>query len=263
MDKQTSDSQTEGLDTPGTGLPMSQNKKWDWRVIVLELVIVFVGLFAALQLDSFRDQQEFQAAQNRHLFRMSQELESYLENTESTRTFLEENFLAVSHVHASLQAGEILNGDEKQFEKGIIYFAHLPSNPLPRASYEEMVASGMFSALESEELKTAISDLYSLHGFVEKNFAWWREGALSFEDELASWVDYYDESPLSGEEGFLSGEPERRVRYDFDELAANRRAKNGFYWARDSVSDWLAFTGFLRTSAQKTNELITQELDKH
>jgi hypothetical protein len=253
--------QNTGMNAPGAGLPLSQNKRWNWRVIVLELVIVFVGLFAALQLDSYRDQQAFEATQHRHLLRMSQDLETYLGFTASTLEFLQENFQAVSHVSASLEAGEIINGDEKKFEMGVIYFAHLPSSPLPRASYDEMVASGMFSALESEELKKAISDLYSMHDFVEKNFTWWRDGALRFEEELASWVDYYDEAPLTEKTGFLLNEPERRIRYDFEEMANERRVRNGFYWARDSVSDWLKFTEILNEDAAQVNVLIKQQLD--
>jgi hypothetical protein len=253
--------QDSGMNTPGAGLPISQNNRWDWRVIVLELVIVFVGLFAALQLDSYRDQQAFKAAQHRHLLRMSQELENYLEFTKDTQTFLRENHEAVTHVSSSLQAAEILNGDEALFQKGVIYFAHLPSNPLPRASYEEMVASGMFSALESEELKKAISGLYSMHEFVETNFEWWRDGALRFEEELASWVDYYDEAPLGDETGFLFNEPERRIRYDFEALAKERRIRNGFYWARDSVSDWYEFTERLRDHAADVDVLIKQQLE--
>jgi len=36
--------------------------------------------------------------------------------------------------------------------------------------------------------------------------------------------------------------PERRVRFDFDELAANRRMRNGFYWAKDIHSNGLAWS---------------------
>ena len=33
--------QTTAMQTPGPGLPVSQTSKWDWRIMVLELVIVF------------------------------------------------------------------------------------------------------------------------------------------------------------------------------------------------------------------------------
>jgi hypothetical protein len=248
------------MQTPGAGLPVSQDRKWDWRVVVLELVIVFVGLFAALQLDSYRDQQEFRAAQQRYLVRMKEDLAEYLVSTEYVQNFLEYNYKAVSYVSDSLQAGKIPGGDTELFERGVIYFAHLPSNPLPRSAYEEMVASGMFSALESEELKKAISLLFSTHEFTEQNFRWWREGALNFENELASAIEYYDDPGVVLEEGFLQGEPIRRVRYDFSELANNRQVRNGFYWAKDSVNDWLSFTIMLRESAADVEALIEQQL---
>jgi hypothetical protein len=253
--------QQSNLDEPAAGLPVSQSNKWDWRVVLLELFIVFVGLFAALQLDSYRDEREFREAQSRHLVRLKEDLEEYLVNTEDVLEFLQYNSRAVSHVSASLQAGKIQDEDIELFEFGVIFFAHLPSNPLPRASYEEMVASGMFSALDSEELKQAISRLFSLHEFMESNFRWWREGALEFEGQMSAFVDHYEDPDLSYELGFLEEEIGRRVRFDFDELANSRVVRNGFYWAQDSVSDWLVFTEFVRTSASDVRNRIEHQLN--
>ena len=132
------------------------------------------GLFAALQLENYREARAFREAQHRYLLRMQEELAEYLEAVVHVEEFLVANQRATSHVSRSLQAGEILENDTELFEFGVIYFAHLPSNPLPRATYEEMVASGMFSALESEELKRTISSLFSLHEFTETNFRWCR-----------------------------------------------------------------------------------------
>jgi len=250
------------MQEPGEGLPLSQNRKWDFRVILLELVIVFVGLFAALQLENFREQRAFIEAQERILVRMQEDLEEFLSTSEMYEDFQEYLTAAVSHVHDSLVAGEILSGNTELFEHGIIFFAHLPTLPLPRSTYEEMVASGMFSALDSEGLKKEISRLFFYHDFVESNFEWWRTGTLEFESVMEEWVEYYsDENPPPDLE-FLSRDPNRRVRYDFDELSANLRIRNGFYWAQDSARDWWMFTRDLRQIASRVNEMILEELNR-
>lgn len=231
----------------------------DWRVLTVELLVVFIGLFAALQLDNYRDQQRFEEAQQRYLSRMHGDLADYLEWTAGMMNMLEYNKRAVDHVYESLKAGEIINGDTGLFERGVIYFAHLPSLPLPRSSYEEMVASGMFTALESEDLQSAISQLYSWDESALSNFSWWRVGPMNFQRRLMGFVEYYDDPGEIAGNGIVQNEPIRRVSYDFEVLASDPSFRNGFYWARDSVSDWLSFLQSTRNEAEKVMQLIENQ----
>jgi hypothetical protein len=244
----------------GIGFAAARRGHWNWRDIALELAIVFVGLFAALQLDTYNDQRNFREAQHRYLERLQQELVEYRETASDQLRFTLEFHRSVAHVSDSFVAGEIIDGDTYKFERGLIYVGHLPSNPLPRTSYNEMVAAGMFTALESEALKRAISDLYSVHDFTEENFTWWREGALALEAYLYDFVEYYDDDGPPLNEGVAKNEPERRVRFNFDELAANRRIRNGFYWAKDIHSDWAEWSRDLLDFATNADNLILQEL---
>ncbi|MDX1556806.1 MAG: hypothetical protein R3212_12320, partial [Xanthomonadales bacterium] len=165
----------------------------DWRVLTIELMVVFIGLFAALQLDNYRDQQRFEQAQQRYLMRMHEDLVDYLQWTEGMMSFLEWNKTAVDHVFASLEAGHIIDNDTESFEYGLIYFAHLPSLPLPRSTYDEMVASGMFTALDSQNLQQAISQLFSKEDMVKSNFEWWRVEPVGFGRRLHELVTFYDD----------------------------------------------------------------------
>jgi hypothetical protein len=240
---------------------MSQNKKWDWRVIALELLIVFVGLFAALQLDSYRDGRSFAQAQQRYLLRLGEDIAGYLDTMGPRLAFLEQNRVAVQHVADSLQANELLGGETELFERGLIYVGHLPTSPLPRGAYDEMVASGMFAALESEPLKQAVSELYALSEFASANFAWWRNPVLDLEQELIGHVEYYTEPGEVNQDAFVSQEPRRRVRYDFDSLAGNLRIQNGFYWAADVSGDWQSASLALADRARSVEAEIQRALD--
>jgi hypothetical protein len=239
---------------------MKVNREINWKTLFFELVIVFVGLLAALQVDEYRDRRAFEAAQNRYLERLHDDLVAYLDRTESTVEFLGKTRDAVNHVWASIQAGEIVNGDTEQFEHGLIYIGHLPSNPLPRGAYDEMVASGMFSALESNELQHAISQLFSTHDFVETNFAWWRDNFLHTERYIYELVQFSDGE---GETILMTdtlAEPNRRVAYDFDQLSGDLGFRNGIYWARDVRSDWVEWVTQLRTQAEQVRRLLRGEL---
>lgn len=89
---------------------MKTTREINWKTLFFELVIVFVGLLAALQVDEYRDRRVFEAAQQRYLERMHDDLVTYLEKTESTVQFMEQTREAVDHVWASIEAGEIVGG---------------------------------------------------------------------------------------------------------------------------------------------------------
>ena len=120
--------------------------KLDWRSLGAELIIVFIGLFAALQLDDWRQQRDIREAETRYLERLRDDLQGFLAFSSQTLPDLERNRDAVLHVYESLAAGRILDDDVRQFEIGLIYVGHLPAIQMHRSAYDEMVASGMFCA---------------------------------------------------------------------------------------------------------------------
>jgi hypothetical protein len=234
----------------------------NWRPLLFELVIVFVGLLAALQVDDYRQQREFRQAQQRYLVRLHEDLGLYLRDTEQIFDFLVEARDATNYVWDSIQAGELIGNDRRTFEKGLIYMGHLPSNPLPRSAYDEMVASGMFSALESVELQRAISRLFATHAFMESNFAWWRENVLYDERYIDELVDFYDDPGEPVDRAGMFSEPVRRVDFDLAALATDRVFRNSIYWARDTRSDWVEWNTRLRTQALEVSALLEAELAK-
>jgi hypothetical protein len=241
--------------------PMRVIREINWKTLFFELVIVFIGLLAALQVDDYRDRRAFEVAQTRYLERLRDDLAAYLGQTESTVEFLNDTRDAVDHIWASIEAGEIIDGNIEQFEHGLIYMGHLPSNPLPRGAYDEMVASGMFSALQSNELQRAISQLFSTHDFVETNFSWWRDSFLHTERYVFGLLQF---SYGEGEAVLMNdtlAEPKRHVSFDFDQLAGDMKFRNGIYWARDVRSDWVEWVTELRTQSEQVRRLLVDALE--
>lgn len=233
--------------------------KLNWRSLGAELVIVFVGLFAALQLDDWRQQREFREAETRYLERLRDDLQGFLAFSDDMLPFLERNGDAVLHVYQSLAAGRILEDDVTRFERGLIYVGHLPAIQMHRTAYDEMVASGMFARLGSETLRREIAALYATQVVVDKNFSWWRRSVGELEVELLPLVTLYSEDETETLFGFIE-EPVRRVKFDFDELAANLTLRNGYYWAADTHSDWVLWTGRLTEQAERALAVMDEEL---
>jgi hypothetical protein len=232
----------------------------EWGALATELVVVFVGLFAALQVDDWRDRRAHAATETLYLRRLSEDLKSYISDTETIMPFLQRNHRAVEHVSASFEAGHILRGDTALFELGLIYVGHLPTIDRPRAAYDEMVASGMFARLGSLDLQKAVSNLYATQAAVESNFSWWRNQPLELERDLAPFVQHYSTGMAKGQVGLTLNEPERHIRFDFEQLRSKPEIRNGYYWATDTHSDWVEWSGKLLGLARTAEALVAKEL---
>lgn len=234
----------------------------NWRNLLAELLVVFVGLFAALQLDDWRQQREFRDAETRYLVRLQEDLQGFLDFSGNMLPFLQGNFEAVRHVNDSLAAGRILEGDARKFEAGLIYVSHLPALQIHRAAYDEMVASGMFARLRSEQLKRDVAELYATQGVVEKNFSWWRNAVEILSDRISTRVILYSDGKIEKSGPLYSDSPGRRAEFDFDELREDAAIRNGFYWATDTHSDWVNWTTRLTQQARTAITVLEEELAK-
>jgi hypothetical protein len=239
---------------------MKRLSNLNWRNLLAELLVVFVGLFAALQLDDWRQQREFHDAETRYLIRLQEDLQGFLDFSGNILPFLEENFEAVQHVNESLAAGRILDGDDGKFEAGLIYVDHLPALQIHRAAYDEMVASGMFARLRSEQLKRDVAALYATQGVVEKNFSWWRNSVERLSARLWTRVLLYSDAQIEKSGPLYADSPGRRVEFDFDELRDDAAIRNGFYWATDTHSDWVNWTTRLTRQAETAIATLEEEL---
>lgn len=238
-------------------------KRVDWPgpvALATELLVVFVGLFAALQLDDWRERREQAKTETIYLHRLSEDLHAYVESLEIVIPNFESHRRAVQHVSDSLAAGRILDGDTALFEAGLIYVGHLPSIKTPSSAYQEMVASGVFARLRSTELQKAVAELYATQAVVDANFSWWRQLPNQLQDAFAPYVEYYSVGPRVKSTDLRAAAEEFRARYDFDQLRARPEIRNGFYWAADTHSDWVEWSTKLLELARAADAAVTKEL---
>jgi len=230
--------------------------------MTLELGIVFVGILAALQVDDWREERDYFAAETRYLTRLSEDLDASIASSGELLSFMQANYRGVRHVSESFIAGEILGDDSRLFEYGLIYVGHLPSVPIHRSAYDEMVGSGMFARLSSEKLKRVIAELYATQDLVERNFSWWRESVGRLSERLAAQVIYYSEGEQVSTNSLLLNEPLRRIEFDFDRLGQDRVIRNQFYWATDTHSDWVSWTSTLLKLAEDARAELRAVIEK-
>jgi hypothetical protein len=228
--------------------------------LATELLVVFVGLFAALQLDDWRERREQAKTETIYLHRLSEDLHAYVASLERVIPNFENHSRAVRHVSDSLAAGRILDDDTALFEAGLVYVGHLPSIKTPSSAYQEMVASGAFARLRSTELQKAVAELYATQAVVDANFSWWRELPNELQTVIAPYVEYYSAGPRVKSTDLLAEADEFRARYDFDQLRARPEIRNGYYWAADTHSDWVEWSTMLLELARAADAAVMKEL---
>lgn len=238
-------------------------KRTGWSgpaALAAELLVVFIGLFAALQLDDWRDRRELAKTETIYLRRLSEDLRAYVESLETVLPNLESHRRAVKHVSDSLAAGHILDDDAALFEAGLVYAAHLPSLKTPSSAYQEMVAFGVFARLRSTELQQAVAELYATQAMVEANFTWWRQGPLQLESAFRPYVEYHSVGPRVKSTDLRATVNEARAWYDFGALRTHPDIRNGFYWAADTHADWVEWSTRLLELARAADAAVTKEL---
>jgi hypothetical protein len=229
-------------------------KGLSWGTIGVEFVIVFVGIFGALQVDEWNEERELREQERLYLERLADELRNTEEGLEGSLEFQRFMYEGVDAAYRSLEEGRI-GADSLLVERGLVYVGHLPTPQIPKATFNEMVGSGAFARVPNQSLKLAISEVYVRHESLVQNFAWWRTSVLQFDhDVLSDYLEYYP----GQESGALT--QSHRARYDFDELLRDHRVRNGLYWARDTHDDWVGFIGGLLRRTTAAREMIEQEL---
>lgn len=234
----------------------------DYRALTAELFIVFIGLFLALQVDEWRENRELDESEVRYLHRLKDDLQAFVEFSERFLVGREKNRAAVQHVSDSFAAGQIIGKDHRKFELGLIYVGHLPDLRLQKSSYDEMVASGMFARLRSEELKTAIAELYATHEQIQRNFSWWRNSTNELFSQLQQYVGPYSEEKPVSDGARMVEATVRRVEFDFEELQGEPSIRNGFFWAADTHNDWIRMTRELLRITEEAISILESELSK-
>jgi hypothetical protein len=233
----------------------------DWRELLLQLIVVFVGLLAALQVDGWKDERQRRKTELVYLGRLHQDLVDYVAWLDTAIPMLEAHRKAVQHVSDSFAAGRILDGDERLFESGIVYVGHLPSISHPSSAYTEMVSSGAFARIDSIELQRAVGKLFATQATMEANFAWWRGPVLETEARMQPYVEYYAGSgvrvPSPEFSADLQGD---RVRFDFAQLRSHAEIRNGYYWAADTHADWVEWSTRVRALARDADAIVSREL---
>lgn len=201
-------------------------RQQDWFTVVLEVVIVVLGIFIALQVDEWNENRKLRQQETAYLAALADDLQVMLTDIDRLMAGRAQRRDAMLRGLAALEACDDspaardavgVGLDQYQLSRSIVYVG---------ATYEEMVAVGALARLEDPDLKRLIAATFStLEG--EREFIRTVRVSLPVIDDIFwSHVDYsVDEAGRY------------RAKVDIPALCGIREVRNAFVEIIDIQGD--------------------------
>lgn len=239
-------------------------------VLATEIVAVAVGILIAFQVEEWRERRAADREIQASLSRLAEETRENLDICDFWGPVHESGATEAELVFRTLRAGHLDESNREQFERGLRSAATLPTFSIRTSVADEMIATGLLKRIADEELRSAIARLREMQRALDRPYPNRRQVIRDLSIELFGHVDmaitdrppgFIDDEPAVGVIGADESpedDPEERIgasvgpkqemmagtheissdiRYDIDDLSANRRLVNLFFDALDSRVD--------------------------
>jgi hypothetical protein len=215
----------------------------DWSALSIELLVVVVGIFLGLQVDSWNESRKEAARESIYLERLLADIEEMLAQHSAHEKIAADRLKGIYVTFDALHACALDAEAVQAFERTLMDHQFLPRLEVVRSTYDEMVASGALARIDDPVLKKKISEVYSsavaAQQFIEYFTAdlgrasdiIWRHVAFDLRPE--SLEEARGEDWWGPENDFLT------VSYDLQALCGASTFRNAMVEVYDSVKDRL------------------------
>ncbi len=138
---------------------LSENlKSQRWTAVCLDLVIVILGIFLGLQVSQWYEGRQEIALEASILDRLRVEFDEASKDASTAIRFHQDEIVALELINQSLNMGNLNPGDEHQFRTGLQDAMDYDLGPSRSGTYIEILSSGQFRLLRSQDLRAALSN---------------------------------------------------------------------------------------------------------
>jgi len=163
--------------------------KQSWLTLVLELVVVVVGIFLGLQVDSWNDARKDRVLEQQYLASLKADFQADIEELDE----------AIALAKSRAQLGRLLissidkdrvEGDPSEFVWAV-YSSFLLNYPsYTRATINDLLSTGNLQLLQDANLKAAVAEYYTDIEYREQWKINWREAQIDMERTLPHLLDF-------------------------------------------------------------------------
>jgi hypothetical protein len=131
----------------------------DWLAIVLDFVIVVVGIFVGLQVDSWNQERKERTREQASLQQLYTDFERAEEQARSSVEFHNDKAAELQFAIDKIVAGSLTDAERDRFQFAVISMLQLPPLGVTMGTYESMVATGDLGLIRDDRLKSMLIDL--------------------------------------------------------------------------------------------------------
>lgn len=144
-------------------------REQDWFAVVVEVLVVVVGIFLALQVDAWSQWREDRALEKRYLERLDAEIASDIESIEFGLELAWSRHDMGRMLEAALDDPNVARDNPAEFVTAIERAGWTFLPPINDSTFEEIKFSGNLGIISNVDLRQSISAYYKL---IERNHQW-------------------------------------------------------------------------------------------
>jgi len=180
----------------------------DWSLVCIEVLIVVVGIFIALQVEGWNEQRKDVALERQYLARLQNDFECLLETEESRLRWNDVRLTHGTLLREVINNKRLPDDARRNFEYGLYLLGIVNRARLSWGTVEELRATGNIQLIRDWSLRQHLTD-------VENEFKWNER----YEDERAEMALHYREELNKHYSVVATPEPrpDKPLKIDYDE----------------------------------------------
>jgi hypothetical protein len=163
--------------------------KQSWLTLVLELVVVVVGIFLGLQVDSWNDARKDRVLEQQYLASLKADFQADIEELDEAIALAKSRAQLGRLLISSIDTDRV-EGDPNEFIWAV-YSSFLLNYPsYTRATINDLLSTGNLQLLQDANLKAAVAEYYTDIEYREQWKINWREAQIAMEQTLPHLLDF-------------------------------------------------------------------------
>ena len=164
-------------------------RKQSWLTLVLELVVVVVGIFLGLQVDSWNEARKDRVLEQQYVVSLKADFQADIEELDEAIALAKSRALLDRLLISTIDKGRV-EGDPNEFIWAVYssFLLNFPS--YTRATINDLLSTGNLQLLQDANLKAAVAEYYTDIEYREQWKINWREAQIDMERTLPHLLDF-------------------------------------------------------------------------
>ncbi len=188
-------------------------KEQNWTAITIEFVLLVIGVFFGIQVANWNEERQLDAHRSAALSRLHAESEAAITYLEHRIAIITQEAELRTEALRRLSDNDWQGADPADMAKALDSLQYAPAVAPPRAVYDELINTGLYSELGDPRMREAVSAYIAQIGWVERQIDYVR----------ARLVARNEGRTFAGERAIFDPASPRQTRVDYDlpALSAN------------------------------------------